>query len=137
MTSANEKQVGGDHYKRGGSAQHWDVIDDNNIGYLEGNATKYVSRWRHKGGIQDLEKAAHYVEKLIEKAEQGRRPRGIVTQQTLADFCNEYDLGVVEASICTCLLRWTEMGSLQTALRDIRGLIDVERRVGDGAEHKA
>lgn len=34
-------------------------------GYLEGNIIKYISRWRDKGGAQDLEKAKHYLEKLI------------------------------------------------------------------------
>ena len=46
--------------------QPWDYIISNDIGYLEGNVIKYVSRWKDKGGIQDLEKAKHYLEKLIE-----------------------------------------------------------------------
>ena len=64
--SANEKQVGGNHYKTAG-AQHWDVA-----GYIYGEAhfkctaTKYISRWRKKNGVQDLEKAKHYLEKLLE-----------------------------------------------------------------------
>ena len=36
------------------------------LGYLEGTAVKYVSRWRAKGGIQDLEKAVHAIQYLIE-----------------------------------------------------------------------
>jgi hypothetical protein len=34
-------------------------------GYLEGNVIKYISRWRDKGGQQDLEKCKHYLEKLL------------------------------------------------------------------------
>lgn len=61
----NEKQVGGDHYKQKG-VQPWDYIIANNLGYLEGNVVKYVTRHKDKGGIQDLEKARHYLDKLIE-----------------------------------------------------------------------
>lgn len=62
---ANARQVQGDHYKRL-TIQTWDYIAANNIGYLEGNVIKYVSRWRDKGGVADLEKARHYLDKLIE-----------------------------------------------------------------------
>ena len=62
--TANSTQVGGDHYQK--AVQPWDYIIANNLGYLEGNVVKYVSRWRDKGGIQDLHKAAHYLQKLIE-----------------------------------------------------------------------
>ncbi len=63
--SANDKQVAGDHYKQF-QYETWDVIDDWKLGYFDGNAVKYLSRWRHKGGVQDLQKAIHYIEKLIE-----------------------------------------------------------------------
>lgn len=68
--SANDKQVGGDHYK-GKAVQPWDYIVGNGIGYLEGNVIKYVSRWRDKGGVADLEKARHYLDKLIELQQAG------------------------------------------------------------------
>jgi len=63
---ANDNQVGGDHYK--GEIQHWDWAVSENLGYLEGCITKYVARWRKKNGLQDLEKAQHYLTKLIEIA---------------------------------------------------------------------
>jgi hypothetical protein len=62
---ANEEQVGGDHYKNK-AIQPWDYIASNNLGYLEGCVIKYVSRYKEKGGIQDLQKAAHYLQKLME-----------------------------------------------------------------------
>lgn len=65
VTQANDKQVGGSHYKDN-AIQPWDYIVRNEIGYLEGNVIKYVSRWKDKGGVADLEKAKHYLEKLIE-----------------------------------------------------------------------
>ena len=63
--SANDSQVGGSHYK-GKAIQPWDYIVANNLGYLEGNIVKYVSRWKEKGGIDDLRKVLHYTQKLIE-----------------------------------------------------------------------
>jgi hypothetical protein len=62
---ANANQVGGDHYKNK-AIQPWDYIASNNLGYLEGCVIKYVSRYKEKGGIQDLQKAAHYLQKLME-----------------------------------------------------------------------
>ena len=65
---ANDRQVGGTHYKSF-KYETWDVIIDWNLGYLDGNAVKYLSRWRLKGGIEDLKKARHYIDKLIETVE--------------------------------------------------------------------
>ena len=62
---ANDVQEGGSHYKTK-AIQPWDYITANNIGYLEGNVIKYVSRWRDKAGVGDLKKARHYLDKLIE-----------------------------------------------------------------------
>jgi hypothetical protein len=62
---ANEQQVGGAHYATK-AIQPWDFIIANNLGYLEGNIVKYVSRWKDKGGVEDLKKAQHYLQKLIE-----------------------------------------------------------------------
>ena len=63
--NANEKQIGGEHYKSK-AIQPWDYIASNGLGYFEGNIIKYVTRWRDKGGVADLEKAQHYLQKLIE-----------------------------------------------------------------------
>ena len=62
---ANEEQVGGRHYIEK-QIQPWDYIIANKLGYLEGNIVKYVSRYKEKGGVEDLIKASHYLEKLIE-----------------------------------------------------------------------
>lgn len=67
--SANEKQVGGDHYKKFGGLQPWDVITSWNLGYLDGTALKYIARWRDKGGIEDIKKAIHFLEKFLEVEE--------------------------------------------------------------------
>jgi len=65
---ANDRQEGGDHYQNK-AIQPWDYIISNNIGYLEGNIIKYVSRWKEKHGLQDLKKARHYLDKLIEETD--------------------------------------------------------------------
>ena len=70
ITKANDVQVGGDHYK-GKAIQPWDYIAAQNLGYFEGNIVKYVSRWKVKGGLDDLRKARHYLDKLIEISEVG------------------------------------------------------------------
>ena len=59
------KQVAGNHYKDL-PIQPVEFIHANAIGYFEGNVIKYVSRWRKKNGVADLEKAKHYIELLIE-----------------------------------------------------------------------
>lgn len=67
---ANSRQVGGDHYRKGltaGGEQHWDMIYRlYGHGYFVGCVTKYVLRYRDKNGVEDLEKARHYLDKLIE-----------------------------------------------------------------------
>ena len=65
--AANEDQVGGDHYRT--EIQHWDYVLANNIPYLEAQVIKYLTRWRKKGGLQDVYKARHFLEKLIEVEE--------------------------------------------------------------------
>ncbi|MGB4467532.1 MAG: DUF3310 domain-containing protein [Azovibrio sp.] len=63
--SALQVQVGGSHYKDL-AIQPVEYIHANNLGYMEGNVIKYVSRWKTKNGLADLEKAKHYIELLIE-----------------------------------------------------------------------
>ena len=62
--NSNNKQVGGNHYLTM-AIQPVEYITRNKLGFLEGNAVKYISRWKHKGGRQDLQKAIHCLELLI------------------------------------------------------------------------
>lgn len=71
--TANDMQVGGDHYMDR-QIQPWDYIVSNDLGFLEGNIVKYVTRWKYKNGVDDLRKAQHYLAKLIEVAD-GTDPR--------------------------------------------------------------
>lgn len=63
--SAKGKQVGGDHYKRL-RIQPVEYVHANGMGFIEGSVVKYITRWRDKGGVRDLEKIKHFVDLLIE-----------------------------------------------------------------------
>ena len=62
---ARKIQVGGNHY-RGMKIQPVEYILANDIGFCEGCAIKYLSRWKSKGGVEDLRKARHFIDLLIE-----------------------------------------------------------------------
>ena len=69
-TKADDLQVGGDHYKNMG-VQPWKAMEswmtpEQFAGFLRGNAIKYLARCDAKGGIDDIKKAKHYIDKLIE-----------------------------------------------------------------------
>jgi hypothetical protein len=65
LLSSLSSQVGGSHYKEF-KIQPVEFCFVNNIPYLEATAIKYLCRWRNKGGVQDLEKAKHFIDLLIE-----------------------------------------------------------------------
>ena len=44
-----------------------DYIIANKLSYCEGNVVKYITRWRKKGGIEDLQKAKQYIDFIINK----------------------------------------------------------------------
>ena len=62
---ALKTQVGGDHY-RALRIQPVEYIWGNNIPFIEGSVIKYVTRWRSKNGIEDLKKARHFIDLLID-----------------------------------------------------------------------
>lgn len=71
--SANDTQIGGDHYQSK-EIQPWDAMEawmskEQFIGFLRGNALKYIARCDDKGGVDDIKKARHYLDKLIETME--------------------------------------------------------------------
>jgi hypothetical protein len=77
---ANDYQIAGAHYQT--PIQHWDFVVANGLDYWQAAITKYVVRWRQKGGIEDLRKAQHYLAKYMELIEAGARftvltPHGI------------------------------------------------------------
>lgn len=67
---AKDKQVGGNHYKDM-AIQPIEYIIENGLGFCEGNVVKYITRYNSKGGIEDIEKALHYCELLLESKKSG------------------------------------------------------------------
>lgn len=65
MGKAKDVQVGGNHY-RDMAIQPWEFCQRNELNYAESNVVKYVCRHRKKNGKQDLEKAIHNIQMLIE-----------------------------------------------------------------------
>ena len=63
--NAFDTQVGGDHYKDY-AIQPLAFIEANNLSFAEGCVIKYLLRHKQKGGIEDLKKAKHYIDLIIE-----------------------------------------------------------------------
>ncbi len=82
--SKDKRQVGGDHYKTM-EIQPLEYIVKNDIGYLEGNVIKYVSRYQAKNGLEDLKKAKHYLNILIELEVEKLTKDAIQNLEELAD----------------------------------------------------
>lgn len=123
---ANDFQHGGNHYKT--KYEHWDLVIDTRMGYFEGNATKYVSRWRKKGGLEDLRKALHYVTKLEENLCSQRSVRDAVSvppnvQTMVLQFGYPNDLQKEELAIVMLLAGWTTPSDLAEAKGMISQLI--------------
>lgn len=141
MNRANERQHGGDHYS--GEYQHWDLVIDTRMGYLEGCATKYLSRWRNKNGIEDLRKAQHYVEKLLECHDRVVRPVSITpdfrekVDICLQDFFKGKNIGLSEQGLIRQLaLMSHNIGVLEYVISAIGcriALAEEEQAGGPGA----
>lgn len=65
MVNATDMQIGGDHYRRF-AIQPIEFITKNKLGFCEGNVVKYICRHPFKNGKEDLLKARHYIDLLIE-----------------------------------------------------------------------
>lgn len=65
MNKASDTQIGGSHYKEM-SIQPAEFAMKNNLNYCQSNVIKYICRYKHKNGLEDLEKAKHYIDLLIE-----------------------------------------------------------------------
>lgn len=122
--SANDKQVAGSHYQRG-SLQHWDVCAGFRIGYLEGCCTKYLIRWRDKNGLQDLQKAEHFLEKLIEMVDVGAlvKNEARIIPKILKKFYEETNIPYPESLVVDTVFRWKHAGDLKNAQKVLREII--------------
>jgi hypothetical protein len=135
--SANDRQVAGTHYKS--TYIHWDYVLAVGMQYLEGNATKYLARWDKKGAaLTDLEKALHYVEKLIECAAlcaiqvNFRRPSRRFIHEETVEFCKANNVTGHAFHATVSLSSWQTTPDLQDASMSIRALIATVRQRPDG-----
>ena len=124
--TANSYQVGGNHYDS--VYKHWDLCVNINAGYLEGQETKYLARFRKAGKpLQDLGKSKHYVEKLLESSQivstVGRRPRHWVQQET-GLFCRANDIVGRHRHLFFVILNWNTKADLIIAGGIIQEFID-------------
>lgn len=118
---ANDRQVGGSHYQKG-SLQHWDVVERYGVPYLEGVGSKYPLRWREKGGLEDLEKTLHYIDKILERpADHPLWERRFRLHTDLVrdsnELCEAHRVGPVERRVVLLLLQ----GAHRQALQSVRG----------------
>lgn len=126
--SANSAQVGGDHYQS--EYQHWDFTADVLEGrYMEGQITKYVSRWRKKNGRQDLMKATHFLTKLLEQESAGLVApiqQGPADRAHCEQFCLANGLDKMESLIILSVSTWATREDLLFAGRVLDFLLSSE-----------
>lgn len=141
--SVNDKQVAGSHYRS--KIQHWDFVEHNELRYIEGCATKYVTRWRGKHKYpellrkvvacfgfelptpkEDLAKSLHYIEKMIELNSLGMfEPRpGPVLTITVEDFAQANSLTNDEEVIIDLVVNWADADQLRLATYAIQRLLE-------------
>lgn len=120
---ANDRQVGGDHYKA--KFQHWDLIAKNRIGYLEGVATKYPMRWKKKNGAEDVEKAIHYCDKILDLIETDNyRPTGHAPSTDLFLFFNENGITDIDEQMAiSAITTWRKQDDIVAAQEALRRLL--------------
>lgn len=119
--SANDSQVGGTHYVS--EYQHWDFVAKcYGPGYFKGVVTKYVVRWRKKNGLEDLQKARHYLVKLTELVDEGVFSIPLSFNDSV-NFAAVNGLEIYEAAIVSMVTEAREMSQLQEALSMLDTLI--------------
>jgi Protein of unknwon function (DUF3310) len=139
--SANDKKI--KHYAS--EYQHWDLAAIIPLGYFEGCSTKYVTRWRKKDGLEDLDKAMHYLDKLMEfypfrTAPPRKMPRSEI-QYEVSRFAAANGLSIIEEEFILLMCNYRTDDDLRTArliLEDIIELAKEPNRPGtpeDGGHH--
>ena len=120
----NTIQIGGTHYL--GEYQVWDFTEKHGLGGLEMCIIKYMCRWREKGnGIMDLEKAIHFIEKLIDlHKNHGRVPKGCASLADAKYFSAMQDLDRTEEFVVTVISRWSCSDELLDCRAAIQSWID-------------
>ena len=103
--STYKKQIGGSHYKNM-KIQPSKFINDNKLLFAEGNAIKYICRHKQKGERQDLEKAKHYIDMILERdyplipmtEEEEYRNAGITKEEAERTYPPQNSWGMIKPS---------------------------------------
>ncbi len=112
--SANDEQVGGTHYHT--EYQHWDFVLDTGMDYFAAQVTKYVTRWRRKNGEEDLKKALHFLDKLIENWQRVHPPtHRLWGAVDLTRYAQANELSTTEVECILSLSTWRELRDLEEA----------------------
>jgi len=131
-------QEGGDHYQA--EFQHWDWVIDAKIGYLAGNATKYISRWRRKNGIADLKKAMTYIDKMIATRKNSDWHYSSVSTKdprTTMRFIKSAELSGEEANLVIILSGDCDANKLKRAKERLEALIKSAQRAASTGQRVA
>lgn len=129
-THGGVAQVGGSHY--GTAYGHWDYCKDAQTPYLEGHATKYLVRWRKKGGIQDLEKALSFVEKIMVGNENTNCDRCTGEHDRLLyRMLDDNNVPDAEGTMIVAIIGWQRYEDLRIVHRTLSEFIRYEREYRD------
>ena len=123
--SALDEQVGGHHYKKLG-VQPVEFISAINANFFQGNVIKYVTRYKDKNGIKDLEKAKHYLELMKElKPQTDTKLHGDYIMAAIVNYSTSNNLGTLETDIIIATAYKNREESISDENIDIAiGLID-------------
>lgn len=134
----NDTQVAGNHYRV--QYQHWDLALDFQLGYFDGQVTKYITRHRRKNGKQDVMKAMHFLDKWEHAMFQGRVPwavplpmGGEQARWDTARYIKDNNLGEHETRVitATCIIRGKEcVPRVRAAIQAILDEYDAEAGSG-------
>ena len=106
--SAYDKQVGGSHYKKM-KIQPSKFVIENELLFPEGSVIKYICRHRSKNGKEDLEKAVHFIEMIIERnyqtipmtEEEEYRNAGITKEEAKRTYPPQNSWGMIKPAKTT------------------------------------
>lgn len=91
---SNDYQIGGTHYQKL-EYQPWDLCVDLDLDFLTAGVIKYVARWRSKNGLQDLEKALHYISKKSEVEKYNKKKYNTALVNRFCAQLETYDAGII------------------------------------------
>ncbi len=109
----NLTQVGGSHYRA--PFQHWDLVAKLRLGYYEGQITRYITRHAKKNGAQDLDKALHYLLKLMHLHEHSAwaPQHGFASFGVMHDYGTGNNLGAEEVKLVSDVCGWLTLNDLK------------------------